>query len=283
MPAKPAATTLENDPLLAMPPYGWRYRPDGAPVRAQAEQSRWYDLVNLDLKFRHAAGLGTDTVRRSQEYFAKLCWDQYQEVVEANQQIVRLAAAELLTHRLNARHAAKLAPDTLVSLAEPVHAYFAAAAAQSVSAVFRANGMPASFAARALRRVASRRPVNTGTANNSVSVIPVPSLPGDETSNPATRSMQRQSYRRPGGLSRPVHGLAAGVEGGLRSMLATQLFERLARPLAAPVATRTFASNAIRSQIIATLARLPKAKATYTIKGLLPQEQDDLRGIWRAP
>jgi hypothetical protein len=272
----------QNDPLLAIPPYGWRYRPDGAPARANAEQRRWYDFINLDLKFRHAAGLGAETVRRNQEYFAKLAWDQYQEVVEANQQIVRLATAQALIERINVKHAAKLAPDTLLTLAEPIQPYFTAAPREPVSKLFRANGMPASFAARGLRRIAARRTVHTG-GTAGINLIPSPSLPGDQTRNPATSSMQRDMFVRPTAAARPVHGLTADVEAGLRPMLATDLFQRLARPLAAPVATRTFASKSISEHIIATLASLPKAKATYTIQGLLPPEQADLRGIWRSP
>ena len=65
--------------------------------------------------------------------------------------------------------------------------------------------------------------------------------------------------------------------------MATQRFQTLARPLAAPVATRTFESKSFSTQILATLEKLPKAKCASTIKGLSPQEQTDIRPVYRSP
>src|SRR6185437_5075425 len=106
----------KDDPLVAMPAYGWRFRQETGPQEAKAQASEWFDRLNLDLKFRQAAGLGAETVRRNQEFFAAICWRQYAEMTEANQRLSRLKVASLLAARLSARHFERLLPDAALGL-----------------------------------------------------------------------------------------------------------------------------------------------------------------------
>jgi len=272
-----------NDPLVAMPAYGFRFRPDAAPSRPKAEQSHWYDPINLDLKHRHAAGLGAETVRQNQEYFAKLCWEQYEELVEANQRIARLRTAEALGARLLAKHAVKIAPDTLLALGEPLQSYVLAEKDTPVSGFLQNKGVPTSFASRGLRRMASRRSVVRGTGSAAVRVVPAPALPGDKTPNSATSALQRESFQKQVLSERAERGLSISIEPSLRPLMKTQLFATSARPLASPVAAQEFESRSVAQSLLGTLARLPKIKAEFTIKGLKPAELESIRPIYRSP
>jgi hypothetical protein len=95
--------------------------------------------------------------------------------------------------------------------------------------------------------------------------------------------MQRDMFVRPPAAARPVHGLTADVEAGLRPMLATDLFQRLARPLAAAVADAYVRIQPISEHIIATLASLPESESDLHHPGPVAAEQADLSGIWRSP
>ena len=99
-----------EDPLVAMPPYGWRFQPaDRRSMPAQAAQAQVVDRVNLDLKFRHAAGLGAETVRRNQEHYRRAsAGDQYRDVVAANLALARLKTARELHGVVARRHVARL-------------------------------------------------------------------------------------------------------------------------------------------------------------------------------
>jgi hypothetical protein len=130
----------KNDPLLAIPPYGWRYRPM-APARANAEQQSLVRLhqSRLEIPARRGSRCRDGAAQSGVLRQARL--GPIPEVVEANQQIVRLATAQALIERINVKHAAKLAPDTLLTLrrADPAHSR---RRREPVSKLFRANGMP---------------------------------------------------------------------------------------------------------------------------------------------
>ena len=199
-----------DDPLVAFPAYGWRYRQATSVSRVAAEQQAWFDLINLDLKFREAAGLGAETVRRNQEQFAKRCWEQYQEVIDTNRRLARLKAASVLVRRIVDRHLAKLPADTALTLAEPLQPYVKSAGGPVVVDDLRPHGAPSSFATRALRRVSAKRPVAVEVAGRGrIRAFPVPAIPGDTTSDPIARNLR--------GRRRPVSTIRLSRDGPRRS------------------------------------------------------------------
>ena len=134
---------------------GGRYRQETSVARSRATQQRWFDLINLDLKFRHAAGLGAETVRRNQELFARgsAAGNSTKRCPTANRRLARLNAAAVLAQRVSDKHVARLSPDTLLTLAEPIQPYVKAVGGAAVVDELRRNGAPSSFASRGLRRI----------------------------------------------------------------------------------------------------------------------------------
>src|SRR5262249_9797815 len=130
----------KEDPLVAMPAYGWRFRQETAPQEAKARTGEWFDRINLDLKFRQTAGLGAETVRRNQELFSAICWRQYAEMVDANQRLARLKVASLLAARLSARHFERLLSEAALGPAEPLQAFAMTPSGRSAAATLRAPG-----------------------------------------------------------------------------------------------------------------------------------------------
>ncbi|MFE9775608.1 hypothetical protein ACFYOV_28870 [Streptomyces sp. NPDC005931] len=85
------------DPVIAPPLYGRWHAPasrllterDGSPV---AHQRNWVHRLNLDPRFRVAAGLGAQVVQKRQEEFMAAAWAQVGDVLAAN---ARIRAAQL--------------------------------------------------------------------------------------------------------------------------------------------------------------------------------------------
>ena len=274
----------EPDPLVAFPAYGWRYRYERAASRPKAEQREWFDLVNLDLKFRQAAGRGAETVRRNQEVFAQRCFEQYEEVVEANRRLARLNFAAVMAERVAVKHMAKLAPDTALALAEPLQPYVKGASGKTIVEELRAAGAPTSFAARALRKLSAKRMQKVEVAGfGPLTLAPHPAIPGDQTSNIVLLQMQRRAS------ARDLHPLAARV--GLTDVVSRQVqgfldiktFQNSVRPAQTGIRVARFESRGMASRLTETLKRLPAAKAAATIGGLRPVEQQVLAPVYRAP
>lgn len=95
----------DKDPLITPPLYGrWHAltnrlleNRDGTPVAGQQITGsegtlvpNWIHELNLDPRFRTAAGFGTNVIKKNQEEFMDLAWNQVGEVLEANRKM-RLA------------------------------------------------------------------------------------------------------------------------------------------------------------------------------------------------
>jgi hypothetical protein len=256
-----------EDPLVAMPAYGWRFRQETGPDEARAAAGEWFDRVSLDLKFRQAAGLGAETVRRNQERFAAICWQQYAEIVEANRRLSQLQTASLLAERLSARHYEKLPAEAAVALAEPLHAAAVVPAGRSVAATLREAGLPVSLNSRSLRIAAAKRARNvTLTPAARARVVPMPPV-----------------VTARAGRARRVRALPPRFRTDIAALLdVASLEEPLAeQPLA--VGVRDVDKRALASTLADTLKALPGRKAVGTLAGLSAAEAASLSPVLRSP
>ncbi|MEV4441374.1 hypothetical protein AB0K09_20585 [Streptomyces sp. NPDC049577] len=107
-----SALADDVDPVVTPPLYGrWhaltnRLLTDrnGAPLE---EDENWVHRLNLDPRFRVAAGFGTEIVRQYQEEFMQAAWEQIGEVLEANR---RIRAAQLAREVAFSVHTRQLEP-----------------------------------------------------------------------------------------------------------------------------------------------------------------------------
>lgn len=265
-----------DDPLVTLPAYGWRFRQEQAPSGAKAQAGEWFDRVNLDLKFRQAAGLGAKTVRRNQEQFVAMCWQQYVEIASVNRRLSQLKVAATLATRLSVRHFEKLSADVAVALAQPLHATAAVSTGGMVSAVLRNAGLPASMTSRSLRLAAAKRArtVTAGPANARIRTVPMPSA-ASITMPPAAAA-----------------GIAAGIPPRtlpppLRVTFG-QLFDIAALEAPKPdpplaVGVHTVDTGALAGALASTLKSLPGRKAAITLVGLSSAEASAMEPIQRSP
>lgn len=273
------AAIAVNDPLVAFPAYGWRFRDDRA-LDAVRAASYWFDRVNLDLPFRDAAQRGAEVVRRNQDAYMRLAWAQYDEITAANRALVALQAAEALAGRMAQRRFDRLASAVALSLSEPVLDVVPGQSnTVSLASELRAAGVPLAYASRAMRRLAAKRMrVPGGPAVARMN--PAPSIPGDTdakgfgTINRSLTAIQRRANM----LEPPP----VKLRNDLSDLLKTDILAA-SIPRSGAVSVAAIASGQMALPVRAILRALPRAKAQTQIGGRTPREQDTIAPVFRAP
>jgi hypothetical protein len=107
-----------SDPLVAPPIYGC-WHAFTSRVTAGSSEPGWIDGLNLDPRYRAAAGLGARVVRTNQEKYMRIAWEQIGDIITVNHKIRR---AQLVSKAAAAQYAksfATLLPENILALAAP--------------------------------------------------------------------------------------------------------------------------------------------------------------------
>jgi len=269
-----------EDPLVAFPAYGFRFKPETDVSSADAKTNKWFDKINLDLRYRHVAGLGVRLVRENQEVFSHICWQQYEEVVAANEKLAALQVSQKLAENLVDRHFAKLASDVALTLAEPLLP-FVQLEKTTVTASLRENGVPSSFVTRNLRRQAAKRPVASKTVDGH-NVVPTPAVPGD--SRVSNRIKAEKSVDRPAQDELlVVRGLSVRAAHVVSPLFKPDSFDQIPRLKAQQTPVKRYSSSKFTKALSSTLRVLPNVKAKFTVGGLNDDERQSITPVWRSP
>lgn len=119
------ATILDQvemaDPIIAPPIYGkWHAVQDSVPEVPTAGPN-WMQEVNLDPRFRVFAGAGVETIRRNQEEYMNIAWEQIGEVMEANRKLLYLQLTRQANLAIYNRHLKTLNNELLLNISSPAH------------------------------------------------------------------------------------------------------------------------------------------------------------------
>jgi hypothetical protein len=122
-----AGDATDPDPLITPPLYGqWHALTnrllEAAPT-PPATTDNWVHELNLDPRFRVAAGFGTGVVQKNQEDYMAAAWNQIGAVLEANRRIRLAHLGREVARRWHERHlASRLAgePGKVLALTAPV-------------------------------------------------------------------------------------------------------------------------------------------------------------------
>jgi hypothetical protein len=115
-----------QDPVITSPLYGqWHALTErllensaGAPL---PNRTNWIHELNLDPRFRVAAGLGTRVVRTNQEELVDAAWQQAGDVIAANSAMRHAQVARETGLRLLSRHVDKLDAGRVMMLTASLH------------------------------------------------------------------------------------------------------------------------------------------------------------------
>src|SRR5207249_11248749 len=114
----------------------------------------------------------------NQEQFMQWCWEQVEQILEANRQLSRARLSLEALARVYARHFATLPPDRLLQITAPLHSRTNHAGA-TVAAMIASSSLPDAAVDPALRRLTSpQRPVlRAAIARAAPAPAPAPITP----------------------------------------------------------------------------------------------------------
>ena len=120
LPEESRKATPDGDPIITPPIYGqWHFL---TPELKNETNVNFVHEMNLDPRWRAAAGLGARVIRENQEKYVEVAWQQIEGVLEANRQLNRLAfSTEALTN-LFSKHLQVADPSVGLLLAKNIHA-----------------------------------------------------------------------------------------------------------------------------------------------------------------
>lgn len=119
------ASKGDPDPVITSPLYGrWhalqqRLLKDASNVNLP-NNSNWVHELNLDPRFRVAAGFGTRVVQKNQEVYMQAAWEQVGKVVESNNKLRFAQMAKEVSEKLYAKHLTPLNTEKAFILTTPV-------------------------------------------------------------------------------------------------------------------------------------------------------------------
>lgn len=120
----------DGDPLITPPIYGrWHALTERLLTERDGSDApnreNWLHDLNLDPRWRTAAGFGTKVVQQNQEAYMEAAWDQIGDVLEANRRIRQAQLAKSAGQRLHAAHvaaSARVGTGRALMLAAPMQA-----------------------------------------------------------------------------------------------------------------------------------------------------------------
>ena len=115
----------DPDPVITSPLYGrWhalqqRLLKDRAHANIPHNRN-WVHELNLDPRFRVAAGLGTKVVQKNQEEYMQAAWEQVGKIIEANNKIRYAQLAKEVSVKWYTKHLVPLTPERAFVFTAPV-------------------------------------------------------------------------------------------------------------------------------------------------------------------
>jgi hypothetical protein len=118
-------TKGDADPVITMPLYGtWHALQQRLLVDNNnanlPHQKNWIHELNLDPRFRVAAGLGTKVVQKGQEEYMQAAWEQVGKIVEANNKLRFAQIAKEVSSKYYVKNFLPLQTEKVFTLAAPM-------------------------------------------------------------------------------------------------------------------------------------------------------------------
>jgi hypothetical protein len=147
----------DPDPVVTAPLYGrWPALVNRVLLAADGstlpDDQNWIHRLNLDPRFRVAAGLGTKVVQSNARTYMQAAWQQVGDVIAANNRLRLAQMAQAASISLYTRHVLSLPQDRQFLLTAPVHPRIMGSPT-TIAAQVRASVVPAATTSGAFRRI----------------------------------------------------------------------------------------------------------------------------------
>ncbi|MEO7851076.1 MAG: hypothetical protein ABIR94_02315, partial [Rubrivivax sp.] len=255
------------------PIYGGWHAKQHSVTEAQVP-SYWLAGLNLNPRYRGAAGYGAEVVRKNQEDYVDACWDQIGDIRAAEMKfnLTRLAIEAM--RALKIKHLDALSPERLLQVMGPALPRIEAMNAQG-AVTFKVNGemaslggqierssLPAALVDSALRRTVSplRRNLRTAARRTQFDAKQLAAVGGGYLKQMAAASSKSAAF-----------AVNAFVPDGI---LGTKLFDGLGLSGEAgrriDLSDRGYTGNATLGQVKGVLDAAAKASKVFESKGVPP-------------
>ena len=120
------AKAPSGDPVITSPLYGrWHAAVDRMLFQRDETKSpndhNWLHELNLDPRYRVAAGFGTKVVQKNQEDYMQACWEQIGDVLTINRKIIEAQLATEAARHLYQKHFLSLDTENKFQFTAPLH------------------------------------------------------------------------------------------------------------------------------------------------------------------
>ena len=143
-------------PTLSPPLYG-EYPAKRHRVEPGFLSQRWFDQLNLQPRYRLAAGWGAEIVRQNQDEFMQAAWAQVGEVLATQRALSLSRFSHDVLKALQTRHLDKLADTRLLAVLAPARARLKLDVGNSLYGRIDATSLPDELFDGAMRRLTSTR------------------------------------------------------------------------------------------------------------------------------
>jgi hypothetical protein len=162
-PVLPHETTLPSQPVLPPPIYGrWAAAQRAIPdtIRPGLPRDRaWLRAINLEPRYRVAAGLGAQIVRDQQEQLMASAWEQVGDIERANQILRQAQLACAASTSIYQERLVKLDAPTFLLITGAVHSRVRLASTQTARGAIQASNLPVAATSAQFRRMLRPRGV----------------------------------------------------------------------------------------------------------------------------
>lgn len=159
------------DPVIGPPIYGrWHAQVNTISGDLNPTTTDWINTVNVDPRFRMFAGVGAEVVRKNQDKYMSIAWNQIGEVLEANRKLRQMQLALQASLTLHNKHIKPLGDEVLLTISSAVHTKIKAPV-QTIYKEVADSAIPNSMFSGAFRRITNPGSAFTrGMAGYGVSV-----------------------------------------------------------------------------------------------------------------
>lgn len=115
-----------EDPLVSIPVYGRYFLKKSKVIKLPEENKwegdfRWIDELNLDLRNRVIASLGTGVVQKNQDEYMKESWQQVGEIRKANEKLRLVKSCLVINNKIEKNYIRTLSDDSFIRITKPFH------------------------------------------------------------------------------------------------------------------------------------------------------------------
>ncbi len=204
-PTSPVAALAQAQRMEVKPQMVGAWHAKKHQVTKTEESKHWIAGLNLNPRYRGAAGYGAEVVRKNQEVFTDAAWDQVGEILKAEMTFNLTRLAIEAQRALKAKHFDTLSPERLLQVMGPALSRIEALAGNGVG--YRIGGEIASIGGQIAR--SSLPPALTDTALRRATTPQRRSLRMAARLNSALPALARQNARYLGAMASATSRSAA--------------------------------------------------------------------------